>query len=284
MATRGGTAGGTAGPLYDREVALEFFKAAGKPESVTAGKTFFSENQKALPLPFMRDKMYLLLEGEVELQARKKKIGSVAKGSIFGEMASITHAPRSATAVAKTACRVLAVDDKQFLKGLEKKPAFALMLMSIMIQRLRDTITALAERTQISSKQILEHSATFDPKRLAELSAGMSDADPVHYDKGKVIVEEGQTGLRMYAVLEGVVTVFVNNSAVERLGPGGVFGELALLEQSPRLASVVAETDCELLPISRQAFLLMVKTNSDFASQLLGSLAERLRVLTARLK
>ena len=271
-------------PLYDRQVALEFFKAAGKAESAGQGKTFFSENQKAIPLPFMRDKMYLLLDGEVELSARRKKIGTVTKGGIFGEMTSISHAPRSATAVAKTACRVMAVDDKQFQKGLEKKPAFALMLMSIMISRLRETIARLAERTQISSKQILEAAATFDPRRLAELSAGMSDSDPVHYDKGKVIVEEGQTGLLMYAVLEGVVGVFVNNSAVERLGPGGVFGELALIEQTPRLASVVAETDCELLPISRQAFLLMVKTNSDFATQLLGSLAERLRVLTARLK
>src|SRR5262249_47332100 len=190
----------------------------------------------------------------------------------------------AATAVAKTACRVMAVDDKDFLRGLEKKPAFALMLMSIMIQRLRDTIAALAERTQISGKQILEASATFDPKRLAELSSGMSDADPMHYDKGKTIVEEGQTGVSMYTVLEGVVTIFVNNSAVERLGPGGVFGELALIEQTPRLASVVAETDCEMLPITRNAFLALVKTNSTFATSLLNALAERLRVLTARLK
>lgn len=270
--------------LYSPALALEFFKAAGKPEAVAQGKTLFAENQKAMPIPFMRDKMYLLLDGEVDLVARKKVIGTVAKGQIFGEMASITHAPRTASAVAKTPCRVIGVNDKQFQKGLEKTPAFALMLMSIMVGRLRETIAKLAERTQIGSKAVPKASAAVDPKHLAELAEGLSDDAPIHYDRGRTIVEEGQTGLRMYVVLEGEVTISIGGSAVERLGPGGVFGELALLEQSPRLASVTADTDCELLPISRQAFLLMVKTNSGFATQLLTSLAERLRVLTARLK
>src|SRR5262245_14750021 len=99
---------------YIPGVALEFFKAAGKPEKAAAGQTFFTENEKARPYLFMRDKMFLLLEGEVELLAKKKVIGAVKKGQIFGEMASVTHAPRSATAVAKTPCRVIALDDKQF--------------------------------------------------------------------------------------------------------------------------------------------------------------------------
>lgn len=271
--------------LYSPAVALEFFKAAGKPEKVPQGSTFFAENQRARPFFFMRDKMYLLLDGEVELVARGKRIGSVNKGQIFGEMASITHAPRSASAVAKTACRVIALDDKQFRDGLQKKPAFALMLMSIMIGRLRDTIARLAEQTTLRGEAVREESAVFDPKRLAELADGLSSDPPVYFDRGKNIVQEGQTGLRMYAVLEGKVAVSIGGGGVvERLGPGGVFGEIALLEQTPRLASVVAETDCSLLPINRTAFLLLVKTSPEFAESLLGSLAERLRLLTSRLK
>ena len=270
--------------IYNPVVALEFFKAAGKPEKVAQGKTLFAENQKAKPFLFMRDKMYLLLEGEVDLVARKKVIGTVAKGGIFGEMASITHAPRSAAAVAKSACRVIALDDKQFQKGLEKKPAFALMLMSIMIGRLRETIARLAAGNALGEEAVLEESVVFDPKRLAELAEGLSDDPPAHFDRGKSIVQEGQAGLRMYAVLEGRVAVSIGGRVVEKLGPGGVFGELALIEQSPRLASAVAETDCELLPINRTAFLLLVKTSPEFAASLLGALAERLRLLTAKLK
>ena len=71
---------------------------------------------------------------------------------------------------------------------------------------------------------------------------------------------------------------------VERLGPGGAFGEAALVDQSPRLASALAETDCELQPINRPAFLTLVKTSPQFALGMLSSLAERLRYLTERLK
>jgi CRP/FNR family cyclic AMP-dependent transcriptional regulator len=271
--------------LYSPPVALDFFKVAGKPEKVPAGSSFFSENQKARPFLFMRDRMYLLLDGEVDLVARGKVIGTVRKGQVFGEMASITHAPRSASALAKTACKVIALDDKQFRSGLQKKPAFALMLMSIMIGRLRETIAKLAEQTTLQGDAVMKESVVFDPKRLAELAEGLGSDEPVFYDRGKTIVQEGQTGLRMYAVLEGHVAVSIMGSGVvERLGPGGVFGELALLEQTPRLASAVAETDCQLLPINRTAFLLLVKTSPEFAESLLGALAERLRVLTAKLK
>jgi len=205
-------------------------------------------------------------------------------GQIFGEMASIAHAPRSASAVAKTACKLIAVDDKQFRGGLEKKPDFALMLMSIMIARLRETIAKLAEQTTLRGEAVVKESVVFDPKRLAELAEGLSDDVPVYFDRGKTIVEEGQPGLRMYAVITGRVAVSIGGSVVERLGPGGVFGELALVGQAPRMASVVAETDCQLLPINRTAFLLLVKTNAEFAASLLGALSERLRLLSARLK
>jgi len=271
--------------IYSPGIALEFFKAAGKPEKVPQGSTFFAENQKARPYFFMRDKMYLLLDGEVELMARRKNIGTVKKGQIFGEMTSITHAPRSASAVAKTPCRVIALDDKQFHAGLRKQPAFALMLMSIMIGRLRETIAKLAEQTTLRGDAVLKESAAFDPKRLAELAEGLGSDEPVYFDRGKSIVQEGQVGLRMYAVIEGRVAISIGGGGViERLGPGGVFGELALLEQTPRMASAVADTDCSLLPINRTALLLLVKTNPEFAETLLGSLAERLRLLTSRLK
>ena len=270
--------------LYSPAVALEFFKSVGKAESVAQGHTIFAEHEKAKALLFQRSKMYLLLEGEVHLVAGKKVIGTVGKGQIFGEMGSITQAPRSASAVAKTACRVIALDDKQFQQGLKNQPAFALMLMSMMIGRLRDTIERLESNETLTPASAIKESVVFDPKRLAELVAGMVDDPPVYFDRDKVIVREGQTGLRMYVVVEGRVAISVMGRVVERLPAGGVFGELALVEQSPRLASVFAETDCQVLPVNRVAFLQLVKTSPEFASSLLGALAERLRILTAKLK
>jgi CRP-like cAMP-binding protein len=87
----------------------------------------------------------------------------------------------------------------------------------------------------------------------------------------------------MYAVLKGRVAISIGGRVVERLGPGGAFGEAALVDQAPRLATAVAETDCELQPITRNAFLALVKVSPQFAYSMLSSLAERLRFLTARL-
>jgi len=91
-------------------------------------------------------------------------------------------------------------------------------------------------------------------------------------------------GTRMYAVLEGRVAIAIGGRVVEKLGPGGVFGEAALVNQRARMASALAEVDCMLLPIERQAFLAMVKLSPKFADTVLTSLAERLRFLTLRLR
>jgi CRP-like cAMP-binding protein len=117
-----------------------------------------------------------------------------------------------------------------------------------------------------------------------ELLRGLSDEQQVHYREGATIVQTGQTGTRMYVVLEGRVAISIGKRVVERLGPGGVFGEAALLEPSPRLATATAETDCELLPVTRRGFLALVKLNPGFADAILTSIAERLRFLTSGMK
>ena len=72
---------------------------------------------------------------------------------------------------------------------------------------------------------------------------------------------------------------------VERLGPGGVFGEAALVDASAtRIADAAAQSDVSLQPISRKAFLALVKISPEFAQTMLSSLAGRLRFLTSRLK
>src|SRR5687768_11518361 len=119
-------------PIYNPAIARAFFESAGRVETVAAGTRLFGENEKASRILLKRDRMYLLLEGEVGLSAHGKPLGSVKPGEIFGEMAAITESPRSATATATRQSRVISLDDKQFAAALQKKPEFALMLMSIM--------------------------------------------------------------------------------------------------------------------------------------------------------
>ncbi|HWI38184.1 MAG TPA: cyclic nucleotide-binding domain-containing protein [Burkholderiales bacterium] len=268
---------------YDPAVALEFFRAAGKPATIAEGEQIFSEHERAIPL-IRRHKMYLLLKGEVGLVAGRKPIGRVRPGEIFGEMAILSDAPRSASAVAKSACRVIALDDNEFETALRKKPEFALMLISVMIFRLRSTIAELKARGEISADAAIKESAAFEPAVLAKLLEGLADDPPIFFRQGASIVADGQKGTRMYAVAEGRVAVSIGGRVVERLGPGGVFGEAALLHPSgTRMADVVAETDCSLQAIGRTAFLSLVKVSPSFGDAMLSSLASRLRYLTGRL-
>jgi len=97
-------------------------------------------------------------------------------------------------------------------------------------------------------------------------------------------VKEGQVGVLMYVVLEGRLAVSIQGKLVEKIGPGGVFGEMALVDRTPRLATVVAETDCSLLAIGRNTFLDLIKASPDFAVSLLGAVGERARFIASRHK
>jgi CRP-like cAMP-binding protein len=189
-------------------------------------------------------------------------------------MAAISDSPRSATAVARTACRVLSLDDKGFAAALSKKPEFALMMLGTMILRLRAMIARLSG---VPNAPEAKESRVFDKALLGTMVAGLGDRAIVRYDKDKVIMVAGQAGALMYVVTEGRVAISIRGAVVQRVGPGGIFGEMALIDQSPRAASAVAETDCALLAMNRNVFLSLVKTEPAFGIALLSAMAERLR-------
>lgn len=269
---------------YDPAVAQAFFTSAGTPESVPLGKSFFVENERSGGMFSKGAKMYLLLDGEVSLMVRNKEIATVGKDTIFGEMATLGQLPRSATAIAKTDCRVVSLDEKQFRKAIGKAPDFALMLMSIIISRLRQTIALLTSSRVLSDEQSLSKRSVFEKKLLADLVKEFGGHPPVHAPARKVIMTEGEAGAFMYIVLEGRVAVKLKDRVVERIGPGGVVGEMALVDQAPRVGTVTAETDCSLLAINRKDFLLFVKTKTGFGLSLMKGLAERLRYMNSQFK
>ena len=266
----------------DAAVALEFFNSAGSEEHVAPGKIIFTEGEKGNRLFLQRDKMYLLLEGEVVLTIKEKPVGTVRKGEIFGEMASITHTTRSATATAKTECRLIALDDRQFQAALCEKPEFALVLMGIMAGRLRKMIARLNESGVLSADEEWNESRVFDKKLLANLVNELGDSARTNYMRGNVIMQEGQVGVLMYVVLEGRVAISIHNHVVEKIGTGGIFGEMALIGRTGRLASAIAETDCSLLSINRNVFLDMVRYNPAFGVALLSAIGERVRFMASR--
>lgn len=270
-------------PSYDVRGALKFIEASGTLMNVEAGKTIFAENERSNPLLLQKDKMYFLVEGEIDLTVNRKLVGVVRKGELFGEMALITKMPRSATATATTACRLYSLDKDQLLDALQAAPEFGLLLMSMMITRLRNTITLLSARGALSRVAEDRDSAVFDKKVLEKLMHELDDSTRMRYARDKVIVQEGQAGVLMYVVLEGTVVISIKNNIVAEIGPGGMFGEMALITHEERLASAIAKTDCMLLAINRNIFLDLVRTNPRFAISLLGAVGNRARFMASQL-
>ncbi len=265
-------------PVYNAAVAMEFFRAAGKAEAVAAGTKIFEENQKAGF--FGSNKMYLLLEGSVGLTVRGAPVGEVRIGEIFGEMAAISDTPRTATAVAKTACRVITLDDKAFRRALEIKPEFARMLMGMMIERLRGMLARQAPAAGGDSGE----SRILDKEMMQALAKGLGHDAIVRHGKGTTLFREGTAGALAYVVLEGRVAVTIQGRPVQTVVAGGLFGEMAHVDQSTRAATAVTETDCALIALNRNVFLALVKGNPEFGAKLLGAVAQRVHFVATRAK
>jgi PPM family protein phosphatase len=114
-----------------------------------------------------------------------------------------------------------------------------------------------------------------------ELVRVMNLTDVRSYRKDDVIVREGEDGDEMFIVLVGSVRVHTGDTAIVSLGPGQHFGELALIDRSPRSASVSSEADTKLMVMKRSDFFDIVRKDHDVAVKLLwsflGVLSERLR-------
>ncbi len=110
--------------------------------------------------------------------------------------------------------------------------------------------------------------------------------------RGLVVVGQGQQADTLYMILEGEARVRLVVSGVEivltRLGPGEVFGDLALLDHGPRSADVVADTDCTLAAISDAAFDELTRQALDLSTPFLRALdkllTERIRADNERYK
>jgi len=111
-------------------IATRLFEHASDAKPVAAGTTIFNAGDE-------RDYMYAVLEGEVDIAVNGRVVETVESGGIFGEMALIDKDRRTATAVARTDAKIVAVDERRFLFLIQQTPNFALHVMRVLSERLR---------------------------------------------------------------------------------------------------------------------------------------------------
>jgi CRP/FNR family cyclic AMP-dependent transcriptional regulator len=97
------------------------------------------------------------------------------------------------------------------------------------------------------------------------------------YAPGDVVFAQGDHGDVMHAVVEGQVDILVGGRLVETTGPGGIIGEMALIEDVPRSATAQARTEAVLVAVGKPQFLFMVQEHPTFALMVMRVIADRLR-------
>jgi CRP/FNR family cyclic AMP-dependent transcriptional regulator len=99
---------------------------------------------------------------------------------------------------------------------------------------------------------------------------------------GEVILAEGAPAKEMFVVKRGKVAIIVKGETVEEVERGGMFGEMALIDHSPRSATVIAVTDAELVPINERLFVVLVQDTPFFALDVMRVLVDRIRRMNTR--
>ncbi|HUL96914.1 MAG TPA: cyclic nucleotide-binding domain-containing protein [Usitatibacter sp.] len=270
--------------FYNPAVAKKLFTSAGKEEQFAAGQVIFEEADKATKGGVFSlksaSRMYYIAEGTVGLTIGPRSLDAIKAGEIVGEMAVISERPRSATATAKTAVRAYGLTASELQSALAQTPEFALMLMSVMFDRIRFVVARLtARKVPIPPRE----APVFDPLLLEQFEAALARPNLIKYQPGQWIMRVGQAGIYMYVLKTGQVAIGIRDKLVEVVNPGGTFGEMALVDQSPRVADAQAHIYSELLAVDRPSLLAAVKSQPAFAMAMLKAVVERLRYMNSLL-
>jgi CRP/FNR family transcriptional regulator, cyclic AMP receptor protein len=109
---------------------FEMFRLETDFESYGANDVIFSKGDP-------RSVMYAVKEGEVDLKIGDRVVETVGPSGIFGEMAMVDGQPRTASAIARTECKLVPIDQKRFQFVVQQTPYFAIQVMKLLVERLR---------------------------------------------------------------------------------------------------------------------------------------------------
>lgn len=114
-----------------------------------------------------------------------------------------------------------------------------------------------------------------------DLALVAAQTEEQHFEPGTPIVTEGEKGGGFYLILKGRAEVFVGDSAVRTLGDGEFFGEMSLLDRSPRSATVVADTRVTALVLASWSFFPILQQHWSVTQKVMEELSRKIRSLEA---
>ena len=129
----------------------------------------------------------------------------------------------------------------------------------------------------------------FEGLSVSEFAAVASITEEVVYPLGEIVIQEGDTGETMYLIVSGEVTVTKDQGEgpqleLARIGAGNYFGEMALVDDIVRSATVRTEQESRLLVLHKQEFKEIVREYPQIALQICKVLSARIRDLHEKVK
>jgi CRP/FNR family transcriptional regulator, cyclic AMP receptor protein len=121
--------------------------------------------------------------------------------------------------------------------------------------------------------------ADLDRRELQGVASSMKERT---FNAGQTIAAEGQTGIGFFVIAEGSAKVSQGGQERGSLGPGDYFGEIALIDDGMRTASVTADSELKVYGLTSWEFRPLVETNASIAWKLLKTMATRLRKAEGR--
>jgi putative peptide zinc metalloprotease protein len=210
-----------------------------EPRSAPAGSTLIRQGDRA-------DRLYLLRAGVVRVSrtradGRVETLATLGPGDYFGETALLAGVRRTANVIAETDVRLLTLRGGRVRRWIAGRPG--------VVEALR---RSLVGRDWLMAVPVLHRLGAPEIDRLAMRLL------ITRYLPGDTIVRQGERGDRFYILVDGHVDVSREDAGGSRhlatLGPGQVFGEMALLDQTPRSATVRALTAVETYTLSETDF------------------------------
>ena len=201
---------------------------------VPAGKPVVRQGERA-------EAFFVVRRGALEIVEEhpggdERVLRVLGRGESFGELGLATAAPRAATVRALEDGELFEIDESTFDR---------LLADSLNLPKFGPTIQKVNELRELPAFETLE------PDEAGEL---LAHGGWVLFRAGEAIVTEGEAGDAFYALAAGQVDVFERGALKRTLGPGSHFGELALLHNVPRTATVVARTPARAFRLEREGF------------------------------
>lgn len=179
------------------------------------------------------DFFYIVDSGEVEFFQDDKKVNTGGAGSSFGELALMYNSPRAATVVTTQDTVVWALDRITFKKILLDKTASKRSMYEGFLKEV----------------PVLKVLSNYERSKIADALS------TEQFSAGQVVVKEGDIGETFYLIESGkAIVTKASEGKVQELGKGDYFGEVALLNESPRQATVTAQTDLKVATLDKAGF------------------------------